>query len=46
MGGLGGASLGAVAGLVGGMLLEDAIDDHEQNEYDQGYGMCAIYMDM
>jgi hypothetical protein len=23
--------------LIGGMLLENAIQDHDQNEYDQGY---------
>jgi len=33
----GAAALGLGGGLVGGMLLEDAISDHDQNEYDQGY---------
>ena len=36
--GLGGAALGLGAGLVGGALIEDVIDDHEQESYDQGYG--------
>jgi hypothetical protein len=38
LGTAGGAALGLGGGLVGGMLLEDAIQDHDQNEYDQGYG--------
>lgn len=33
---MGGAALGLGGGLIGGMLLEDAIQDHDQNEYDQG----------
>jgi len=33
----GAAALGVGGGLVGGMLLADAIDDHDQNEYNQGY---------
>lgn len=41
MGMMGGAALGLGGGLIGGMLLEDAINDHEQHEeqqaYDQGY---------
>lgn len=40
-GGLGvaaGAGLGLAGGLAGGMLLESAIQDHDQSEYDQGYG--------
>ncbi|EME48081.1 hypothetical protein DOTSEDRAFT_86417 [Dothistroma septosporum NZE10] len=37
MGAGGGALLGAGAGLVGGALLMDAIDDHEQDAYQQGY---------
>lgn len=37
IGPMGGAALGLGAGLVGGMLLEDAIDDHDQQAYDQGY---------
>jgi len=37
MGTAGGAMLGAGAGLVGGMLLMDAIDDHNQEEYNEGY---------
>lgn len=32
-----GALLGGGAGLLGGMLLMDEIDDHEQQSYDQGY---------
>lgn len=36
MGAMGGAALGLGGGLIGGMLLEDAIQDHDQNEYDQG----------
>ncbi|KAK4550801.1 hypothetical protein LTR36_000381 [Oleoguttula mirabilis] len=32
----GGALLGAGAGLVGGALLMDAVEDHDQNEYNQG----------
>lgn len=35
--GLGGAALGAGAGLLGGMLLMDAIDDHEQDAYQEGF---------
>ena len=38
IGTMGGAALGLGGGLVGGMLLEDAIQDHDQNEYNQGYG--------
>ncbi|KAK4580322.1 WW domain-containing protein wwm1 [Recurvomyces mirabilis] len=37
MGAGGGALLGAGAGLVGGALLMDAMDDHDQQSYDQGY---------
>jgi len=44
MGMLGGAALGVGGGLVGGMLLADAIDDHDQNEYDQGYGKSIAAM--
>ncbi|KHJ34433.1 putative rna-binding protein fus tls protein [Erysiphe necator] len=33
----GGAALGVGAGLVGGMLLEDAIESHEERIYEQGY---------
>lgn len=36
LGTMGGAALGLGGGLIGGMLLEDAIQDHDQNEYDQG----------
>lgn len=35
--GAGGMLLGAGAGLVGGALLMDAIEDHDQSEYNQGY---------
>lgn len=34
----GGAALGLGAGLVGGVLLEEAIHHHDQSEYNQGYG--------
>ncbi|KAL1306468.1 hypothetical protein AAFC00_005166 [Neodothiora populina] len=33
----GAAALGVGGGLLGGMLLADAMEDHDQNEYDQGY---------
>ncbi|KAL1647977.1 hypothetical protein SLS58_002301 [Diplodia intermedia] len=33
----GAAALGVGGGLVGGMLLADAIDDHDEHEYEQGY---------
>ncbi|KAI9772798.1 MAG: hypothetical protein M1839_002299 [Geoglossum umbratile] len=33
----GAAALGLGGGLLGGVLLADAIDDHNQAEYDQGY---------
>jgi len=35
--GAGGMLLGAGAGLVGGALLMDAMEDHDQNEYNEGY---------
>jgi hypothetical protein len=35
--GMGGLALGVGGGLLGGMLLEDAIQDHDQNEYQQGF---------
>ncbi len=38
LGAVGGAGLGLAGGLVGGMLIEDAIQNNDQNEYDQGYG--------
>jgi hypothetical protein len=38
LGTAGGAALGLGGGLIGGMLLEDAIQDHDQSEYQQGYG--------
>lgn len=38
MGMAGGAALGLGGGLVGGMLIADAMEDHDQNEYNQGYG--------
>ncbi|KAK8160430.1 hypothetical protein BKA80DRAFT_275045 [Phyllosticta citrichinensis] len=37
MGAGGAAALGVGGGLLGGMLLADAIDDHEDHAYDQGY---------
>jgi hypothetical protein len=33
----GAAALGVGGGLVGGMLLADALEDHDQNEYQEGY---------
>lgn len=41
MGMAGGAALGLGGGLVGGMLIADAMEDHDQNEYQQGYGKCS-----
>ena len=35
--GAGGMLLAGGAGLVGGALLMDAIDDHDQSEYQEGY---------
>lgn len=40
---MGGAALGLGGGLIGGMLLENAIDDHDQNEYNQGYRMFSPF---
>ncbi|KAL9620293.1 MAG: hypothetical protein Q9160_005192 [Pyrenula sp. 1 TL-2023] len=37
MGAGGAAALGLGGGLLGGALLADAIDDHDDREYDQGY---------
>ncbi|KAI0137353.1 hypothetical protein BJ170DRAFT_678202 [Xylariales sp. AK1849] len=37
MGMAGGAALGLGAGVIGGALLMDAVDDHEEQAYDQGY---------
>lgn len=34
----GGAALGVGAGLVGGALVADAINDHDQDVYQQGFG--------
>jgi hypothetical protein len=34
----GGAALGVGAGLVGGALVADAIGDHNEDMYEQGYG--------
>lgn len=34
--GMGGVALAGGAGLVGGMLVADAIDDYGDNRYDQG----------
>lgn len=36
MGAGGAAALGVGGGLLGGMLLADAFEDHDQNEYNQG----------
>lgn len=36
MGAGGAAALGVGGGLLGGMLLADAMEDHDQNEYNQG----------
>lgn len=38
MGAMGGAALGVGAGLLGGALITEAIDNHDQQIYDQGYG--------
>jgi len=38
----GAAALGLGGGLIGGMLLEDAIQDHDQSEYNQGYGESTL----
>jgi hypothetical protein len=35
---LGAGALGAGAGLVGGMMVADAIDDSQDAAYAQGYG--------
>lgn len=40
----GGAALGLGGGLIGGMLIEDAIQDHDQEEYQQGYGKTDIFI--
>jgi hypothetical protein len=37
LGTAGGAALGVGGGLIGGMLLMDAIDDHEDNEQQESY---------
>jgi hypothetical protein len=37
MGAAGGAALGLGAGLVGGMLIADAMQDHDQEVYNQGF---------
>ncbi|MCJ1478309.1 hypothetical protein MMC13_006986 [Lambiella insularis] len=37
IGALGAGALGVGGGLVGGMLIEDMIENHDQNEYQQGY---------
>ena len=34
--GMGGVALGAGAGLLGGMLIADAVDDYGDNRYEQG----------
>lgn len=43
MGAGGGAALGLGAGLVGGMLIEDAIDDYGDERYDQGTWRLLLY---
>lgn len=35
--GMGGMALGAGAGLLGGALIADSINDHEQEAYQDGY---------
>ncbi len=35
--GMGGLALGAGAGLLGGVLIGEAIENHDQSEYNQGY---------
>jgi hypothetical protein len=43
LGGAGGLALGAGAGLLGGMVVGDMIADHNQMEYQQGYGeYCSL----
>lgn len=37
LGAAGGAALGLGAGVIGGALLMDAIDDHQQEAYQEGY---------
>ncbi|KAH8657030.1 hypothetical protein BGZ60DRAFT_434686 [Tricladium varicosporioides] len=37
MGMAGGAALGLGAGLVGGALIANAVEDHDEHEYEQGY---------
>ena len=37
LGGMGGAALGLGAGVVGTALVMDAMEDHDQSEYNQGY---------
>jgi hypothetical protein len=36
--GLAGGALGMGAGMLGGALIADAVHDHDQAEYMQGYG--------
>ena len=36
--GLAGGALGLGAGVLGGALIADAINDHEQEAYQEGYG--------
>jgi hypothetical protein len=42
----GGAALGLGGGLIGGMLLEDAIHDHDQSVYQEGYGKDIDLLDL
>jgi hypothetical protein len=39
--GLAGGALGLGAGVLGGVLIADAIQDHDQAEYSQGYRKCC-----
>ena len=40
--GLAGGALGLGAGVLGGALIADAVEHHDQSEYDQGYGQWLL----
>lgn len=42
LGAAGGAALGVGTGLIGGMLLSEAIDSHDERIYEQGYGKVLL----
>ena len=44
MGAGGGAALGLGAGVIGGMLVADAIDDYGDAQYDQGMWHLLLYI--